>query len=60
MLIEPDGAIAHDMVAQEREFLSSKLAGLFSLSSEIAEDLEGQEEFMRARAQQLRERADAL
>jgi hypothetical protein len=60
MLIEHDGRIAHHMVAQEREFLSSKLAGLFSLSSEIAEDLEGQEEFMRARAQALRERANAL
>lgn len=60
MLLEPDGGIAHHMVAQEREFLSSKLAGLFSLSSEIAEDLEGQEEFMRSRAQQLRESADAL
>jgi ribosomal protein L22 len=55
-----DGAIPPDLVAQERVFLSGKLAGLFSLSSEIAEDLEGQEDFMRARAQHLRERADAL
>jgi hypothetical protein len=60
MLMDHDGGIAHHMVAQEREFLSSKLAGLFSLSSEIAEDLEGQEEFMRTRAQHLRERADTL
>lgn len=60
MLMDEDGALAHHMVAQEREFLSSKLAGLFALSSEIAEDLEGQEEFMRARAQGLRERADGL
>jgi hypothetical protein len=60
MLMDGDGALAHHMVAQEREFLSSKLAGLFALSSEIAEDLEGQEEFMRARAQALRERADGL
>jgi hypothetical protein len=47
-------------VAQEAEYLSGKLAGLFSLSSEIAEDLEGQEEFMRERAKALRERADVL
>jgi ribosomal protein L22 len=60
MLIEQDGSIAHHTVAQERAFLSSKLAGLFGLSSEIAEDLEGQEEFMRTRAQHLRERADTL
>jgi hypothetical protein len=60
MLMDRDGRIAHHMVAQEREFLSSKLAGLFSLSYEIAEDLEGQEEFMRARAQHLRESADVL
>lgn len=60
MLTENDGSIARTMVAQERAFLSSKLAGLFSLSSEIAEDLEGQEEFMRTRAQHLRERADVL
>src|SRR4051812_3520922 len=39
MLMDEDGALAHHMVAQEREFLSSKLAGLFALSSEIAEDL---------------------
>jgi len=60
MLTDGDGVLAHHMVAQERAFLSSKLAGLFALSSEIAEDLEGQEEFMRTRAQHLRERADAL
>lgn len=60
MLTESDGAISRHVVAEERAFLSSKLAGLFGLSSEIAEDLEGQEEFMRARAQHLRERADVL
>ena len=44
----------------ERAFLCTKLAGLFSLSSEIAEDLERQEDEMRARAQQLRDAADSF
>ena len=60
MAHEKDGTIAPAMVAQESEFITSKIAGLFSLSSEIAEDLDRQEEVMRARAQYLRDAADAL
>ena len=52
--------IATDVVERERAFLDTKLAGLFSLSSEIAEDLERQEDEMRARAQQLRDAADSF
>jgi len=46
-------------VAKELGFISTKLAGLFRLSSEIAEDLERQEDAMRDRALQLRQAADA-
>lgn len=53
------GVIAQDAVAKEHDFISTKLAGLFNLSSEIAEDLEVQEEEMRARAKGLRLTADA-
>ena len=57
---EKDGAIAHAAAVNECEFITTKLAGLFSLSSEIAEDLERQEDVMRRRAQHLRDAADAL
>ena len=53
------GVIAQDAVAKEHDFNSIKLAGLFNLSSEIAEDLEVQEDAMRARAKELRLTADA-
>src|SRR5665647_374144 len=53
------GVIAQATVAKELGFISTKLAGLFSLSSEIAEDLERQEDAMRDRALQLRQAADA-
>lgn len=52
------GVIAQEAVAKEHDFISVKLAGLFNLSSEIAEDLEHQEEGMRARAKDLRHAAD--
>jgi hypothetical protein len=55
-----DGIIPREAVEAERAFLSIKLAGLFQLSSEIAEDLEHQEEEMRGRAQHLRETADTF
>ena len=55
-----DGVIPREAVEAERAFLSTKLAGLFTLSSEIAEDLERQEEEMRARAQHLRDEADSF
>jgi len=55
-----DGVIPREAVEAERAFLSTKLAGLFQLSSEIAEDLERQEEEMRARAQHLRDTADTF
>jgi len=57
---EKDGVIPREAVEAERAFLGTKLAGLFQLSSEIAEDLEAQEEEMRARAQHLRESADTF
>ena len=60
MAHEKDGTFALALVAQESEFITSKIAGLFSLSSEIAEDLEHQEEAMRRRAQHLRDAADAF
>jgi hypothetical protein len=53
------GVIAQEVVAKEHDFISIKLAGLFNLSSEIAEDLEVQEVAMRARAKELRLTADA-
>ncbi len=53
------GVIAQDVVAKEHDFISIKLAGLFNLSSEIAEDLEVQEAAMRDRAKQLRDVADS-
>jgi hypothetical protein len=52
------GVIAQEVVEKEHDFISIKLAGLFNLSSEIAEDLEQQEEGMRARAKELRRSAD--
>ncbi len=54
------GVIAQDVVVKENDFVSIKLAGLFNLSSEIAEDLEVQEAAMRARAKQLRQAADTM
>jgi hypothetical protein len=53
------GVIAQEVVAKEHDFISIKLAGLFNLSSEIAEDLEVQEAAMRARVKELRLTADA-
>ncbi len=53
------GIIAQEAVAKENDFISIKLAGLFNLSSEIAEDIEVQEAAMRERAMHLRETADA-
>lgn len=55
-----EGAQTQELAAQEHEFISTKLAGLFGLSSEITEDLEAQEETMRARAQQLRDAANSF
>jgi hypothetical protein len=55
---EKDGLIPPEAVAAEEEFIRVKLAGLFSLASEIAEDLEEQAERMRDRAAQLREAAN--
>ncbi len=57
---QDEGTVAQDIVAQERDFISAKLAGLFGLSTEIAEDLERQEVEMRARAKQLRRAADEI
>jgi hypothetical protein len=57
---ERDGAIPQAFVVKECEFIGTKLAGLFGLSSEIAEDLEAQEDMMRDRAQQLRRAADGI
>lgn len=57
---EQDGGFDPALVAQESEFITGKIAGLFSLSSEIAEDLEHQEAAMRRRAQHLRDAADAF
>lgn len=57
---ERDGAVARAAVAEDSEFITSKIAGLFSLSSEIAEDLDRQEGLMRVRAQHLRDAAEAL
>lgn len=54
------GVIAQDVVTKENDFVSIKLAGLFNLSSEIAEDIEVQEAAMRARAKQLRQAADTM
>jgi hypothetical protein len=45
-------------VAAEQNFICTKLAGLFSLASEIAEDLEAQEEAKRIRAAELRHAAN--
>ena len=55
---EKDGLIPPEAVAAEQDFIGIKLAGLFSLASEIAEDLEAQEDRMRERAAQLREAAN--
>jgi hypothetical protein len=55
---EKNGLIPPEAVAAEQEFIGIKLAGLFSLASEIAEDLEAQEVRMRERAAQLREAAN--
>jgi len=55
---ERDGLIPPDAVASEQDFISIKLAGLFSLASEIAEDLEMQAERIRERAAELREAAN--
>lgn len=57
---EEEGEKTLALAAQEHEFISTKLAGLFMLSSEITEDLEAQEETMRVRAQQLRDAAESL
>jgi hypothetical protein len=55
---EKDGLIPPEAVAAEQDFIGIKLAGLFSLASEIAEDLQAQEDRMRARAAQLRDAAN--
>jgi hypothetical protein len=55
---EKDGLIPPEAVAAEQDFIGVKLAGLFSLASEIAEDLEAQAERMRDRAAELREAAN--
>lgn len=55
---ERDGLIPPEAVAAEQDFIGIKLAGLFSLASEIAEDLEAQEDRMRERAAKLREAAN--
>ena len=55
---EKDGLIPPEAVAAEQDFIGIKLAGLFSLASEIAEDLEAQEDRMRERAAQLRDAAN--
>lgn len=57
---EEEGEKTMALAAQEHEFISTKLAGLFILSSEITEDIEAQEETMRVRAQQLRDAAETL
>jgi hypothetical protein len=57
---EEEGVKTQGLVAEEHAFVSTKLAGLFSLSSEITEDLEAQEGVMRARAQELRDAADVF
>jgi hypothetical protein len=54
------GVIAQAVVAKENDFISIKLAGLFNLSSEIAEDIEAQEKAMRDRAKHLRQTADTV
>ncbi len=55
---EKDGLIPPEAVAAEQDFIGVKLAGLFSLASEIAEDLEIQEEQKRERAAELRKAAN--
>lgn len=55
---EKDGLIPPEAVAAEQDFIGIKLAGLFSLASEIAEDLEAQEDRMRERAAKLRDAAN--
>jgi len=55
---EKDGLIPPEAVAAEQDFIGVKLAGLFSLASEIAEDLEIQEEQKRERAAELRQAAN--
>jgi hypothetical protein len=57
---ERGGVIGKDVVARECDLISGKLAGLFGLSSEIAEDLETQESAMRDRAKHLRQEADTI
>jgi hypothetical protein len=58
MAQERDGVLPREVVMCERAFIRVKLAGLFALSTEIADDLEVQEAAMRARAQVLRRTAD--
>ena len=55
---EKEGRIPSEAVAAEQNFICTKLAGLFSLASEIAEDLEAQEEAKRIRAAELRHAAN--
>lgn len=55
---ERDGLIPPAAVAAEQKFIVAKLAGLFALASEIAEDLEAQEEQKRERAAHLRQAAN--
>jgi hypothetical protein len=57
---EHDGVFPQEFVTKERELIVAKLAGLFSLSSEITEDLEAQEHEMRDRALKLRQAADNI
>jgi adenine deaminase len=60
ILADDGGAATAEALASEREFLSVKLAGLFNLSSDIAEDMEAQEKTMRERAKHLRQSADTI
>ena len=57
---ERDGAIPRAVVEAEREFLGVKLAGMFGLATEIAEDIDRQQDVLRERAMQLRAAADGF
>lgn len=61
-ILEEDrkGLITPEFVASERKFIGVKLWGLFSLSTEVADDLAQQEAEMRERAQQLRRSANDI
>src|SRR5581483_6107790 len=57
---ERDGAIPREVVEAEREFLGIKLAGVFGLATEIAEDLELQQDTLRERGMAFRTAADGF